>query len=323
MTGSLCPFCTVPRERVLYEERLVQVVADAFPVTHGHVLLVPKRHVATWFDASLEEQDELMHTVRKVRRMLDERYRPDGYNIGLNVGDAAGQTIFHLHLHVIPRYVGDTADPTGGVRNVIPEKGNYRRGIQSPASLLGGLPHHRALVRGWEVPLLPHLLVEIDQAVRADLAVAFVQPSGLKYVLEHLRDLLHRGGHLRLLTGDYLDITDPTSLFLLTDLHAQHPEQVQLRVYESAGSSFHPKAYLFYRSNGMATAYVGSSNLTHTALATGVEWNYRVVSAHTSPGLADVAEAFEQLFLHASTRPLDDDSIRAYENRRRARRRQW
>ena len=164
MADSTCPFCTLPRERVLYEGRLIQVIADAFPVTHGHVLLVPKRHVATWFEASPEEQDELMHAVRKVRSMLDERYRPDGYNIGVNVGDAAGQTIFHLHLHVIPRYVGDTDDPTGGVRNVIPEKGNYRRGIQSTASLLGGLPHHRALVRGWEDPLLPHLLVEIDQA---------------------------------------------------------------------------------------------------------------------------------------------------------------
>jgi diadenosine tetraphosphate (Ap4A) HIT family hydrolase len=100
---------------------------DAYPVSPGHVLVVPIRHVATWFEATEEEQRELLGLVDEVKVRLDSERRPDGYNIGINVGEAAGQTIMHLHLHVIPRYSGDVEDPTGGVRWVIPAKANYRR----------------------------------------------------------------------------------------------------------------------------------------------------------------------------------------------------
>jgi diadenosine tetraphosphate (Ap4A) HIT family hydrolase len=126
VAGELCPFCTISDDRVLHEGRLVKAIWDAYPVSLGHVLIIPRRHVATWFDASWEEQCEMLEVLRHVHRILDEQYAPTGFNIGLNVGVAAGQTVFHLHLHVIPRYPGDVADPTGGVRNVIPEKANYR-----------------------------------------------------------------------------------------------------------------------------------------------------------------------------------------------------
>ena len=121
-----CPFCTVPQERVFYEGNVFKGVWDVFPVSKGHALLIPNRHVATWFDADLEEQAELCHGITFVREIIDRLYSPDGYNIGINVGEAAGQTVFHLHVHVIPRYCGDMADPTGGVRHVIPQLGNYR-----------------------------------------------------------------------------------------------------------------------------------------------------------------------------------------------------
>ena len=121
-----CPFCNLPQERVFYEGRLFKAVWDIFPVSTGHALLIPNRHVPTWFDASPEEQADLVSGIAVVRDKIDKLHVPDGYNIGINVGEAAGQTVFHLHLHVIPRYRGDVADPTGGVRHVIPKLGNYR-----------------------------------------------------------------------------------------------------------------------------------------------------------------------------------------------------
>ena len=98
---------------------------DAFPVNRGHALIVPRRHVPTWFDASAEEQVALMAAVDEARDLIVARFAPDGFNIGINVGQAAGQTVFHLHVHLIPRYDGDVPDPRGGVRWVIPARGNY------------------------------------------------------------------------------------------------------------------------------------------------------------------------------------------------------
>ena len=123
-----CPFCNIEQNRLIYEDDLIIAFWDVYPVSPGHALLIPKRHVAAWFDASEEEQIHLLQGVNRVREIIEERHSPAGFNIGVNVGQAAGQTVFHLHLHVIPRYDGDTPDPTGGVRHVIPGKGNYRRG---------------------------------------------------------------------------------------------------------------------------------------------------------------------------------------------------
>lgn len=112
--------------RVLNDGHLVKAIWDGFPVSPGHTLIIPRRHVASWFDASQEEQREMLDTIEHVRRIIDELFSPAGYNIGINIGAAAGQTVFHLHLHVIPRYMGDVADPTGGIRAVIPGKAKYR-----------------------------------------------------------------------------------------------------------------------------------------------------------------------------------------------------
>ena len=124
--SEVCPFCEIARDRVLHEGKMVKAIWDRFPVSPGHVLIIPHRHVATWFDANREEQRELLEAIEHVRLILEKQFSPSGYNIGVNVGAAAGQTVFHLHLHVIPRYAGDVADPTGGIRNVIPGKANYR-----------------------------------------------------------------------------------------------------------------------------------------------------------------------------------------------------
>ena len=122
-----CLFCNPPAERIFYRDDLVIGLWDGFPVSPGHALLIPKRHAATWFDATLQEQWALTAGVDVAKDLIEKQHQPDGYNIGMNCGDAAGQTIFHLHVHLIPRYRGDVSDPRGGVRHVIPAKANYLR----------------------------------------------------------------------------------------------------------------------------------------------------------------------------------------------------
>ena len=122
------PFLALPESAHVAANALAFAVRDAFPVSPGHTLVVPRRLVPTWFDATREEQHALLDLVEVVRRALDAERQPDGYNVGFNAGVAAGQTVLHLHVHVIPRYAGDVPDPRGGVRHVIPGKGNYLAG---------------------------------------------------------------------------------------------------------------------------------------------------------------------------------------------------
>jgi len=98
---------------------------DDFPVSKGHMEFVTKRHIATIFDATAEEKTAIFELIDKAKMMIDKEYHPDGYNIGVNCGESAGQTIMHLHVHLIPRYEGDVKNPRGGVRGIIPEKQNY------------------------------------------------------------------------------------------------------------------------------------------------------------------------------------------------------
>ncbi len=100
---------------------------DPNPVSRGHALVIPKRHVNSLDNLTSEEQSAFFNILDHVKKVIDETYHPDGYNIGVNNGRAAGQTIMHLHIHVIPRYEGDVPNPTGGIRNVIPGKGDYTK----------------------------------------------------------------------------------------------------------------------------------------------------------------------------------------------------
>ena len=123
---NYCPFCTVESEReIIASSPLSVAFFDGFPVSPGHALIIPKRHVSSFFDLSQEERQDLLNLADKGKRIVEERYHPDGYNIGINVGEAAGQSIFHVHMHLIPRYQGDVPNPRGGVRGVIPDKQNY------------------------------------------------------------------------------------------------------------------------------------------------------------------------------------------------------
>ncbi len=113
-----CIFCNISQDKVIAENDLALAFFDGYPVNEGHTLIIPKRHVETYFDATQEERNAMSLLLAEVKERLDEEFNPDGYNIGVNVGAAGGQTIFHLHVHLIPRYAGDVPDPRGGVRKI-------------------------------------------------------------------------------------------------------------------------------------------------------------------------------------------------------------
>ncbi len=120
-----CVFCHLDEKRRLFSNNLAIAIADAFPASRGHTLIIPKRHFVSLFDATDEERSALWELVEQSRQHLRSKYSPDGFNIGINDGIAAGQTVMHLHIHVIPRYAGDVEDPRGGVRWVMPDKAKY------------------------------------------------------------------------------------------------------------------------------------------------------------------------------------------------------
>ncbi len=113
-----CVFCQKPQKEIIFENDLAQAFYDRYPVNRGHVLITPKRHVETFFEATLEELTAINQLVFKVKNILEEKYKPQGYNIGFNVNRAGGQTIFHLHCHLIPRFTGDVENPRGGIRRI-------------------------------------------------------------------------------------------------------------------------------------------------------------------------------------------------------------
>lgn len=122
---STCPFCSLPNERVVLSNISGLVVRDAYPVSPGHTLIIPRRHLGSFFELDLGERQDLLSLLDKAKAELQITHRPQGYNIGINDGPAAGQTVPHLHIHLIPRYTDDVPDPRGGIRWVIPEKAKY------------------------------------------------------------------------------------------------------------------------------------------------------------------------------------------------------
>ncbi|MGV8088116.1 MAG: HIT family protein [Methanomicrobiales archaeon] len=120
-----CIFCHIPKDRIILSNDRMVAIFDRYPVNPGHMLIIPKRHFDDFFNASDEEIQSITELIRRCKDLLDETYHPDGYNIGVNCGMVAGQTVMHMHVHLIPRYAGDVEDPKGGVRGVIPEKRIY------------------------------------------------------------------------------------------------------------------------------------------------------------------------------------------------------
>ncbi len=301
-----CPFCTISTADIVWASEHVFAIRDRYPVTEGHTLVIPRRHVLTYFDATAEEQADLWRAVEAVKSELDLEFAPDGYNVGFNVGAAAGQTVMHLHVHVIPRREGDMVDPRGGVRGVIPGKQKYG-GMESLAP--------RVVVGGSSDPLLRDLEPALDGASQVDLAVAFIFDRGVELLENRFIDVLRRGGQIRIVTGCYQDVTEPKALRHLLALPlvaGREQDALGLRAYRlsSATDSFHPKAWVV--RGDRTSAWVGSSNMSRAALQTGVEWNYRLVA---TTDVANVHAAFEELWARAET--IDTTWIGDYERTRR------
>lgn len=124
-------FDDIPESDMLHRTESFFVIRDRFPVNPGHSLIIAKRaNAQTFFDLSDDEQQEMLQLVRTVKQDLDSAYSPDGYNIGMNCGPAAGQTVMRFHCHVIPRFKGDVEDPRGGIRLCVPSRGNYLKSSQ-------------------------------------------------------------------------------------------------------------------------------------------------------------------------------------------------
>lgn len=120
-----CPFCTLPKKRIIATNKNAVAIRDAYPVSPEHTLLIPRRHVSSFFDLTSDERSNLFMLLEQAKIALDDECHPDGYNIGINEGPSAGQTVPHLHIHLIPRYAGDHVDPRGGIRWIFPEKADY------------------------------------------------------------------------------------------------------------------------------------------------------------------------------------------------------
>ena len=121
-----CLFCEfLKNKKIAAENDLAFAIFDGFPVNPGHVLVIPKRHVANYFELTSAEVLAINGLLNKMKAEVEAKFHPDGYNIGVNVGADAGQSIFHVHVHLIPRYKGDVESPRGGVRGVIPSKRSY------------------------------------------------------------------------------------------------------------------------------------------------------------------------------------------------------
>lgn len=127
MPSDPCIFCHTANEKLVAENVLAQAVYDTYPVSPGHALIVPRRHAVTIWDLTDEEYAACFALVREAKAILEARHQPDAFNVGVNCGGAAGQSVWHAHIHLIPRYRGDVPDPRGGVRNIIPHKGHYPR----------------------------------------------------------------------------------------------------------------------------------------------------------------------------------------------------
>ena len=118
-------FCNKEKHNILIENDFCYSRTDDFPASPGHIEVVPKKHIVSFFDLDDDEIVKVYDVLNRTKKIIDKKYKPDGYNLGVNDGEAAGRTINHLHIHLIPRYKGDVKNPRGGIRHIIPDKGFY------------------------------------------------------------------------------------------------------------------------------------------------------------------------------------------------------
>jgi superfamily II DNA or RNA helicase/diadenosine tetraphosphate (Ap4A) HIT family hydrolase/HKD family nuclease len=321
-------FLTIPESSWVASNELAFAIRDDYPVSDGHTLVIPKRVIARWSLATEQERVALLSLVERVKADLDEQLHPDAYNIGINDGEAAGQTIAHLHIHVIPRWHDDVDDPRGGVRYVIPARGNYKspgrlpnpRRAAPPWPSLTKEPAARALATGGaEDPFYAHLRPLLLECSAVYIVAAFIQASGVLHLSHVIDQALARGASFKIITGDYLHITQAQALRLLLDWSQTADSgsegrrgSFEVRVIETeklGGRAFHPKCWRV-EGPASATAWVGSSNWSKSALTDGIEWNLRIDREHQRHAYDEICAAFGLLWDKA--RRLDSEWLDAY-----------
>lgn len=311
MTGG-SPFLDAPTTSWVAANRSAFALEDRYPVSPGHSLVVPRRLISSWWELGVDERTDLWNLVDEIKALLDARHAPDGYNVGFNAGVAAGQTVEHLHVHVIPRFDGDVPDPRGGIRWVVPDLANYL----APSSPPPAIPLQ--LVDSVDDRILKLELFRClvnESFDRVDLLVSFIMRSGMNLVERHLKDAIDRGADVRVLTTDYLNVTHPDALGRLIDL-GQRADidagrgEFELRAFQDSLTSFHPKAYLFYSSRtGLGRGFVGSNNLSRSGIEDGVEWAVQTVEVR------GLVAAFERLWDDPRSTSVDGDWLARYRAR--------
>ncbi|MEZ4461218.1 MAG: DEAD/DEAH box helicase family protein [bacterium] len=290
-------FTSIDRADWIAENDLAFAVRDRFPVSRGHTLVRPKSDVVDWFSASDRERAAILELVDRVKALLEREFRPHGYTIAMDCGEAAGQIVPHLHVHVIPRFYGDVPYPRSGNRPEVPWSDTHR---QPPLS------------KGGDDPFLKHLNPLFATATQIDILAAFVQDSGIALIESRLVSAIERDAKVRILCSDYLHITQEAAVRRLYDLQSASENRIQVRIAASWETSFHPKSWQFVTPEG-GSLFVGSSNLSRAALNEGVEWNLRV-DRRVDPVAYDVArDAYERTWTNA--RALTREFVEHYRQR--------
>src|SRR3954451_6654827 len=299
LSGVLSHFLEISPTEHIAGNRLAFAVWDRSPVSVGHALVVARRAIPDWWAATPQERVDLFALVDVVKADIERLHQPEGFTVGFDAGVAAGQAVPHLHLHVIPHYRPNGPRPVGGLRNVIGSISGER--ISKPASM--------NLFDGRHATLLTELTARMrdERFDRLDFIVSFVMSSGLDLVEEVLEDAIARGARVRVLTTDYLGITQRSALARFLDRSQDSFGALRVRVFHDVGTSFHPKGYLFWSSQGdVAAAVVGSSNLSRPGLVGGIEWN---VGLET---VVPMLERFTELWDDPRSVELTADWLRNY-----------
>lgn len=294
----------------------------------------------------------MMELVNEVKLHLDATLmpKPAGYNVGFNAGEAAGQTVMHVHIHVIPRFTGDMDDPRGGVRHVIPGKGNYlvtdksenlQKQVDGQSDSCGGKVNRQldgqsdvhAEVKGETSLALStghpnsglwgQISDRLLGAKQVDILASFVQCSGLDVVEQRLLQAIREQSMVRIMVGDYLLISDPVALKRLYNWqevvsdHDEYLGKLNVRLVEISKlptnpKSFHPKSWRII-DNQQSFIAVGSSNLSRPALETGIEWNLLSTTSLQMDTHDDFAKEYDALWILAT--PLTKDVVEEYAKR--------
>jgi len=269
-------------------------VRDTAPVSPGHTLIVPRRHVERWAELALREREAMFELADRVMAELASfTVPPAGYNLGLNLGVAAGQTVAHVALHVIPRQRGDVDDPRGGVRHVVPWRGNPLR------------PAISALVSGEAEPFLDVVRAHLARATEVAIVTAAVDDGGLDLLEDDVRRARSRGTRVRLLVGGAAGpalervrrrLADWVQASVASRAEGGVGGSVEARIVPPGASGTGPfqlRAWCF-EGPRLAVAFVGGSDLSRCGLLEGVVWNLRLERMHDPRAYREIAEGFER-----------------------------